>query len=212
MLNFLKALWQGAGQYTDILEQLKSSGKFWKQLSNSVSLIASMEAPLHENYVDLEALTWAYRFRCQSVIFELMAYDTFLHEKLLHAEFLVKQAAQSSKDRTENAVSTEKSKALTDCDLKDILSSWSESSFFGNLIKSFSSCEHDNEIHIRAKVNFNCKFLFFPYFYYKFHVLYVWVLGICLHGRSCLFVFNFCLFVFCFLSGVLRRGSYYLLE
>ncbi|KAK9287536.1 hypothetical protein L1049_015957 [Liquidambar formosana] len=72
VLNFLKALWQGAAQYTDILEWLKSSGKFWKQLSNSILLIAIMKAPLRENHTDTEALRWPYNWCESSVLGDLI--------------------------------------------------------------------------------------------------------------------------------------------
>lgn len=152
MLNFLKALWQGAAQYADILEQLKNSGKFWKQLSNSILLIASIEAPQRENHIDNEALARAYKYQCQCSMLELMAYDMFLEKKLLDAELLVNQAAESSKEKIGNALSTEKSKSANGHDLKDIVSSWCENSVLGNLMKSYASCEYDNEICIRAKV------------------------------------------------------------
>ncbi|KAI9181025.1 hypothetical protein LWI28_010510 [Acer negundo] len=151
VLNFFKAIWQGAGQYTNILERLKSLGKFWKQLSNSFSLTTSLRSPPFENMTEKEAQSLSYKYQCQSTILEIMAHDMFLQKKLLHAELLVKQATES-KGRIENAVSAEQSKSAKDSDLKDILSSWCESSVLSSLIKSYTSCVYDNEIHSRAKV------------------------------------------------------------
>ncbi|KAL5788807.1 hypothetical protein ACOSP7_005756 [Xanthoceras sorbifolium] len=151
VLNIFKALWQGAGQYANILEWLKSSGKFWKQLSNTFSLTTSLRSPPLENMTEKEALSLAYKCQCQSTILEIMAHDMFLQKKLLHAELLVKRTTES-KRRIENAVSAEQSRSANDCDLKDILSSWCESSVLSSLIKSYTSCVYDNEIHFRAKV------------------------------------------------------------
>ncbi|KAK3195082.1 hypothetical protein Dsin_026392 [Dipteronia sinensis] len=151
VLNFFKAIWQGTGQYTNILEWLKSLGKFWKQLSNSFSLTTSLRSPPFDNMTEKEALSLAYKCQCQSTILEIMAHDMFLQKKLLHAELLVKQATES-KGRIENSVSAEQSKSAKDSDLKDILSSWCESSVLSSLIKSYASCVYENEIHFRAKV------------------------------------------------------------
>ncbi|KAL4616065.1 hypothetical protein ACB092_07G172100 [Castanea dentata] len=146
ILNLIKALWQGAAQYTQILSVLRSSENFWKQLSNTLSLIAGIKDPPLENLTETGGLNLAYKYRCQSTILEIISYEMFLQKKLSHAESLVKHTAES-KDRIENAVNIEKSKAT-----KDIVSSWCESSVLGNLIKSYSSCEYDNEKYFRAKV------------------------------------------------------------
>ena len=154
ILNLIKALWQGAAQYTQILSVLRSSENFWKQLSNTISLIAGIKDPPLENLTETGGLNLAYKYRCQSAILEIILYEMFLQKKLSHAESLVKHMAES-KDRIENAVNIEKSKAT-----KDIVSSWCESSVLGNLIKSYSSCEYDNEKYFRAKVIFTSNFLF----------------------------------------------------
>eukprot|EP00257_Ricinus_communis_P020943 XP_015580313.1 uncharacterized protein LOC8265348 isoform X1 [Ricinus communis] len=150
VLDFLKALWQGAAQYINILESLKSFRLFWKKLSNCISLITSSERPVLENLTEKDAQSLAYKYRCQSVILEIMAYEMFLKKKLLHAESLLKEVPRS-KGNTENAVNLEKSKSANDCDLKDIMSSWCDISILGNLIKSYT-CEFDNEICYHAKV------------------------------------------------------------
>ncbi|KAL9414647.1 hypothetical protein AB3S75_043000 [Citrus x aurantiifolia] len=63
VFHFLKALWQGAGQYTNILESLKSSGKFWKHLSNSFSLITSLQSPVLEGITEVESHNLAYKYQ-----------------------------------------------------------------------------------------------------------------------------------------------------
>ncbi|XP_022725660.1 uncharacterized protein LOC111282033 [Durio zibethinus] len=141
VLNFLKSLWHGAGQYRTILERLKSSDKFWKHLSNFISQTAGSEVPLLKSMKDSEALLLGHRYQCQSAILETMAYDMFLMKKLLYAESLVKEHPESNKKiEADNYV------------LKNILSDWCKSSILECLIKSYASCKYDNEIYYRAKV------------------------------------------------------------
>lgn len=151
VLNFLKTLWQGAVQYTNILELLKSSGKFWKHLSYSFSLITSLQSPELEDITEVESHNLAYKYQCQSAILDIMAHDIFLKQRLLQAESLVKQATKS-KGGIENVGSAGRSKSANDWGPEDILSSWYESSVLGELIKSYTSCAYDNEILFHAKV------------------------------------------------------------
>ncbi|KAJ6692836.1 NUCLEOPORIN NUP188-like protein [Salix purpurea] len=151
VLDFLKALWQGAGHYISILECLKSSGKFWKQLSNCISSDARLIASPFENLTATQSQSLALKYQCQSAILEIMAHDMFLMKKLLHAESVLKEVSEL-KERNEKASSTEKLKSVNDCELKDILSSWWKRPIFGNLINLYASCEYDNEISNRAKV------------------------------------------------------------
>uniref|UniRef100_A0A5B6ZZV4 Nucleoporin NUP188 n=1 Tax=Davidia involucrata TaxID=16924 RepID=A0A5B6ZZV4_DAVIN len=151
VLNCLKALWQGPGQFTNILDRLKSSEKFWRLMSSSILLIASMQDNPSDNLIDTEIVSLAYRYQCQSAVLQIMAYEMFLQKKLLHSESLVKQTSESSKNRIEKADSTEKTKDAGLGGLKDILSTWCENSVLGNLIKSYASCEYDNDMYLRAK-------------------------------------------------------------
>lgn len=150
----MKALWQGAAQYTHILEWLRSSENFWKHLSNYILLIAGTKDGALENLTEKEALDLACKYRCQSVILEIMAYEMFLQKKLSHAESLVKHGAEL-KDRIENAVNVEKSKAV-----REIVSNWSENSVLANLIQSDTSCDYNNEKFFRAKVTIFNSLLF----------------------------------------------------
>ncbi|XP_062115026.1 uncharacterized protein LOC133829144 [Humulus lupulus] len=59
VLNFLKALWQRAAQYINILARLKSSEKFWKQLSKCISLTSLDSLP--DSLTEMEALNLAYK-------------------------------------------------------------------------------------------------------------------------------------------------------
>ncbi|KAF3434642.1 hypothetical protein FNV43_RR21727 [Rhamnella rubrinervis] len=150
VLNFFKALWQRASQYANILDSLRSSEKLWKQLSNFISITSGVDTPL-ENLTEMEALNLAYRYQCQSAIMEIMAYDMFLRKKLLDLEPLAKQALES-RDRVENPVSAEKSKASNEYDHSDILALWCRTSVLANLIKSLASYDFDNESYFLPKV------------------------------------------------------------
>ncbi|KAI4297724.1 hypothetical protein L6164_037599 [Bauhinia variegata] len=151
VLNLMNFLWQGAPQYTNLLESLRISEEFWKQLSNANSEVAASEAPLLDNLTEKAALNRAYRYQCQSAILEIMAYELFLQKKLLLAKSLAKNEAES-KEKEQNALKTEKSKAKSLGDLKEIWSSWCKDTVLEKLIKSYTSSGYNNEIYYRAKV------------------------------------------------------------
>ncbi|XP_038706390.1 uncharacterized protein LOC120001936 isoform X2 [Tripterygium wilfordii] len=148
VLDFLKALWQGAGHYIYILESLKRSEKFWKKLCNSVSSFAISDAPSVESLTEIEAQKWAFKHHCRCAALETMALDMFLQKKLLFSEALLKGSSEL-KERTESA---EKAKSVIDVELKGILSSWCEKSVLGSLIRSYTYSQYDNSTFFRAKV------------------------------------------------------------
>ncbi|KAJ1422124.1 hypothetical protein SESBI_13251 [Sesbania bispinosa] len=150
VLNFMVALWQGAPQYENLLESVRSHEKFWKHLANAISNISSSETPLLESLKEKDAFNLAYSFRCQSAILGIMAYELFLQKKLLHAESLVKNMAES-KDKEQNATKADKSKGTDVHDLKGIWSSWFKDSVLEKLIKSYT-CGYNNDIYHGAKV------------------------------------------------------------
>lgn len=143
-------VWQGAGQYSNILEWMKTSEKFWSQLSEPISSVPSLPSGL-TNLTEREALRLAYKYHCQCNILEILAYDMFVKKKRSHAESLV-QKGKESKERIGNAVTAEKSDSANGCNFKAILSSWCESSVLSSLIKSYTSCAYDDEILYHAKV------------------------------------------------------------
>lgn len=148
----MTALWQGATQYANLLESLRSRINFWKHLANAITNTASSETPLLESLKEKDALNLAYSFRCQSAILGIMAYELFLQKKLLHAESLVKNTAES-KDKEQNATRTEKSKAVDLHDLKGVWSSWFKDSVLEKLIKTYTSCGHNSDVYDGAKVS-----------------------------------------------------------
>lgn len=158
VINFFKALWQRAAQYINILDRLKGSEKFWKPLSNSISLTSSVDSPSPDSLSEMQAQNLAYRYQCQSAIMELIACDMFLQKKMLHVESVAKQAPES-RGRVENSVNTEKSKAANLRDLKDILSTWCKNSVLVYLIKSLTHDYSDDSFY-RAKVTIEIPFAF----------------------------------------------------
>lgn len=155
MLNFLKALWQVAAQFTNVLDRLRNSENFWRHLSSILkNATMGMEVNLSENLTEMEVRSIAYGIQCQSVVLQMLGFETFLQKKLLHAEFAVKQTMESSKDRVRQANDTEKSKDAGLLGLKDVLSSFHGGLALGNMIKSFASWEYDSDMYLRAKVGF----------------------------------------------------------
>lgn len=147
VLNFLQALWQGASQYTDILKQLRSSGRLWKELSKYINIIAKTKPFSFQNLYKMEAQSLAYKYQCQAVILEIVACDMFLQRKLQ----LLNQKPDLSKEGIENGgFSGNVAKEL--CHFKDILSLSCDQSILGDLIQSSMSFDYDNEVTLRAKI------------------------------------------------------------
>ncbi|XP_057475806.1 uncharacterized protein LOC130763817 [Actinidia eriantha] len=151
VLNFLKALFQGATQFTNILDCLRNSENFWRQLSSCILQNATMEDNLSENPSEMEVLSIAYRYQCQSAVLQIMAFEMFLQKKL-HAEVVVKQTIDSSKDRIKKADATEKSEDASLLGLKAMLSRFCEGLVLRNLVKSYASSKYDYDIYHRAKI------------------------------------------------------------
>ncbi|KAL9296251.1 hypothetical protein ACSQ67_022147 [Phaseolus vulgaris] len=151
VLNFMIALWQGAPQYTNLLESLRRHGKFWEHLANAISNIASSEISLLTSLKEKDAFNLAYTFHCQSSILGIMGYELFLQRKLFHAESTVKDAAEF-KETEQDVTRTDKSKATNLHDLKGIWSSLFNDSILEKLIKSYISYGHNSDTYNSAKV------------------------------------------------------------
>ncbi|CAA0807688.1 Protein of unknown function (DUF3414 [Striga hermonthica] len=143
LLNLLSALWQGAPQFTKILEQLKSSDQFWKQLTNPVVMFSNDQDNLSDKSTEKKIQNTAYRYQVLSAVLDILNYEIFLQKKLMHAEIVVNRISKSPINGTEKKVVS---------DLKEIISTWCKSSLLSDLIKAFVSWEHDNNGHDRAKI------------------------------------------------------------
>ncbi|KAL7002581.1 hypothetical protein U1Q18_003733 [Sarracenia purpurea var. burkii] len=152
VLNFLKALWHGAAQFSHILDWLRNSKDFWRQLSTCIRQNGHVEDNLSENLGKMEVPNIAYRYQCQAAVLQIMAFEIFLQRKLLHAELLVKQTTVASKDGRQKASSDENTKCAHLLNLHDTLSSLHEDLVLGSLIKSYASCEYDRDVYLRAKI------------------------------------------------------------
>ncbi|XP_058098868.1 uncharacterized protein LOC131243494 isoform X2 [Magnolia sinica] len=152
VLNFLKALWQGAAQYMQILDRLKNSEKFWKHLLSSILTFSVNEASSLENMKGDETLQVAYRYQCQSAVLEIVAHEMFLQKKLLHGKKPEKKSSKSSEGRIENTVNIEKEKFDSLHDLMAMLSNWCEHSVMENLVRLYASGGYDRETVGHAKM------------------------------------------------------------
>lgn len=150
VLSFLRALWQGAPQFTNILQQLKDTAKFWEHLFESIVLIPDMQDNLSESLPHVELQNQAYRYYCQSYVLEMVAYELFLHKKLLHATLLMKETTDSSKDKVDRADSSKLDNGSAQV-LRDLLSTAFNNSL-GKVIKSYASCRYDYGMHLHAKI------------------------------------------------------------
>ncbi|CAH9056682.1 unnamed protein product [Cuscuta europaea] len=145
LLNFLKALWQGAAHYKNILKQLIAS-EFWRQMSNSLMQIKDSEDVLEVHPCDA-----AYRNKCRSSVMDLMAHEMLLLIKSLNADLHVKQTSpwlQDGADKTISSSSIDKSENS----IVDILMTWFTSSSLEILIKFIVAVEYDDHTNINGKI------------------------------------------------------------
>jgi len=65
VLNLLKALWDGGVQYLHILEKIRSSKVFWKNLSSVLAIEVKIDLPAKNlNVSDAQCIS--YRYFCYS--------------------------------------------------------------------------------------------------------------------------------------------------
>ncbi|MCD7459390.1 hypothetical protein HAX54_040820 [Datura stramonium] len=148
VLNFLKALWQGAAHYTDLLKQLRNSD-FWKKLLNSVVLSIGKKSFQSESTAGLELLNLAYRYQCQHYVLDVVSYEMFLQKKILHSELVTRESSKSLHNGSDGSkVAT----AESSCNMKDIFGVWCESSLDAETIKTFVSFDYDDSVKLRARV------------------------------------------------------------
>ncbi|KAL0422870.1 UNVERIFIED_CONTAM: hypothetical protein Slati_3309900 [Sesamum latifolium] len=152
LLSFLRALWQGAPQFTKILEQLKVSDKFWRHLTNSVRLISQVD--LSGKLTEKELQNLAYKYQYLSNVLDILGYEIFLQKKLMHAEVDLKRVSKSPTNGTEETDASPFAKDGGVGSLKEIISTWCKSSILSDLIKACVSWEYGNSSHLRAKVAF----------------------------------------------------------
>lgn len=145
----MKALWRGAAQFADVLEQLKKSENFWKQISVPILFVESMQNMPLKSLNEKEARNTSYQYYCQSAVLEIMAYELFLQKKVLYA----RQQSEVLRDGINNNDSSGKTEDKGDSSLKDILSTWCGSSVLNNLINLYTACQFDNHKYVHMKVS-----------------------------------------------------------
>lgn len=156
VLNFLKALWQGAPQFTNFLEQLKDSENFWKLFSDPVMFISHKPDNPSQNLMKMELRNLVYKYYCQSDLLEIIAYEIFMHKKFLHVESVLKETSELSNDRVDKVDGSRLAKDGSMCGLKNMISTWFKSSLLGEVIKAYASCTYDCEMLLHAKVRSLC--------------------------------------------------------
>ncbi|ESQ53118.1 hypothetical protein EUTSA_v10024188mg [Eutrema salsugineum] len=151
LLDFLKTLWQEAGQYMNILEPFKASKKLWEEFSNIISQGCKLKDSSVGSLGKEEISKLFVKYQCQSSVLEIMASNMFLNKKLLFAESL-KKPCLGPKEKTYNAVSPSKLTPTADSDPKDIFSKWCDISVLDCLIQTVSSVDGESERNFQAKV------------------------------------------------------------
>ncbi|KAH9623965.1 hypothetical protein KSS87_021079 [Heliosperma pusillum] len=154
ILGFLKALWEGAAQYSDILEPIRKSKRFWKLLSESILLMPPKEAHTTGNLSEADTLKVEYKYRCQSSALDIMALELFLQKKLLYADSLFRRADNGLKVRFDGIDQTSTVASTSTRQIGDIFFIRSDSSAFSNLLKSCAACTYDTNIYRHAKIAF----------------------------------------------------------
>lgn len=110
-----------------------------------------MEDHLPRKLAEREGQSLANKYQCQSAVLEILACDMFLQKTLSHAKVPMEQL-DLAKVSDGNAVTAEKSKVSDPQDPTGVLSTWCQSSFLENLVKTYASCGYDGEIWFRQKV------------------------------------------------------------
>ncbi|CAH8273756.1 unnamed protein product [Arabidopsis lyrata] len=151
LLDFLKTLWQEAGQYANMLEPFKASKKLWQEFSNIISQASKIKDSTVGSLGKEEISKLFVKYQCQASVLEIMACNMFLYKKLLFAESLKKPCVEPKKT-SNNAVSPPKLTWTADSDPKDIFSKWCDVSVLDGLIQSVSSLDGESEINFQAKV------------------------------------------------------------
>ncbi|XP_057788584.1 uncharacterized protein LOC131005591 isoform X2 [Salvia miltiorrhiza] len=145
-LNFLRALWQGAPQFSKTLEQLKVTDKFWKHLTSSLVLISRRDN-LSEKLTEMNFQNMAYECQILSNVLDILGYEIFVQKKLMHATSLANRISSlppNGAERTENFIKNGSP--------KETISTWCKNSVLSDLIKVCVSSEYDESSHTRAKV------------------------------------------------------------
>lgn len=154
LLNFLRALWQGAPQFTNILEQLKVSENFWGQLSHTVLLITRNQGNLSEKLTGKELKNLAYRYQILASVLDILCFEIFLQKKLMHAHIIVNQISKLPMNGAQNTMDSSKLRELGSPNgLKEIIATWCKSSLLSDLINACVSWQYDSSSHMHAKVS-----------------------------------------------------------
>ncbi|XP_042000671.1 uncharacterized protein LOC121750240 isoform X3 [Salvia splendens] len=147
LLKFLKALWQGAPQFSKNLEQLKVADEFWKHLTRSLVLIAHRDN-ISEKLTEMDLQNMACECQILSNVLDILSYEIFVQKKLRHAASVANRISTSPPNGAEKTEHNFKKNGS----LKETISTWCKTSVLSDLIKVCVSSEYDESSHTRAKV------------------------------------------------------------
>ncbi|KAK9690813.1 hypothetical protein RND81_09G155600 [Saponaria officinalis] len=153
ILEFFKGLWEGAAQYSDILESIRKSKRFWKQLSKSI-LMSHEEVHVSVNVSEAETLKVAYKYRCQSTALDILSLELFLQKKFFYAESLLGHNDTSLKGRVDGVLGTNTGASAGFRQIEDIFLTGSDGSALSNVLKSSAACTYDTNTYRHAKIAF----------------------------------------------------------
>ncbi|KAL9238373.1 hypothetical protein vseg_012803 [Gypsophila vaccaria] len=152
ILEFFKALWEGAAQYSDILESIRKSKRFWKQLSRSVLLMNHEAALVTANLSEADTLKVAYKYQCQAAALDILSLELFLQKKFFYAESLSGYNDKSLKGKVDGVSGTNTVKSAGLRQIDDIFLTASDDSALSNLLKSCAHCPYDANSYRHAKI------------------------------------------------------------
>ncbi|KAL1554389.1 hypothetical protein AAHA92_14953 [Salvia divinorum] len=147
LLKFLKALWQGAPQFSKTLEQLKVADAFWNHLTRSLVLIAHRDN-ISEKLTEMDLQNMACECQILSNVLDILSYEIFVQTKLRHAASFFNRISTSAPNGAEKTELNLKKNGS----LKETISTWCKNSVLSDLIKVCVSSEYDESSHTRAKV------------------------------------------------------------
>ncbi|WOL09689.1 hypothetical protein Cni_G18442 [Canna indica] len=144
ILNFLKVLWEGGILFTNILQKIRSSKKFWELLSSLVSpRHVKNDLPV-QNLDNLKTERSPLRYRCQGNVLKIMAYELFFQEKGPQCEMPDKRTFTNIVNGTSGHTNL--------LYAEEILTTWFDSPFLENLIEYYADISYDKDVIFDAKV------------------------------------------------------------
>ncbi|KAH7373923.1 hypothetical protein KP509_17G079400 [Ceratopteris richardii] len=130
LLSLLKLLWEGGGEFSDILELLQKHVGFWTALTSYISNV-------RDNFTGLELSNHGFRYRCQTYALEIIAWELFLERE----QIVYKTSCDDGKNVKEELKAGVKSALIQLLQAKD----------FVKVMQSLAVPQYDKSVITRAK-------------------------------------------------------------